>query len=248
MFSMSLLHEIAAGLPDASVETICVGLHWTAVVVELDGERRCGLASNPLDGFQMDETLRATILKLMKKSSRALVAMASGQVHPFTSIGLAAINALLPRQPQRWVDRNASQVIAERGQGRKVVLVGHFPFVPEIQPLVGELHVLELRPQSGDLHASQAPSLLPTADLVAITSMAFVNGTLEGLLALCPPTAYVIVLGPSTPLSPLLFNHGIHMLCGSIVEKIDPVLDGILTGKGFRQIRPRGVRLVTVEK
>jgi uncharacterized protein (DUF4213/DUF364 family) len=68
------------------------------------------------------------------------------------------------------------------------------------------------------------------------------------LLALCPPTAYVIVLGPSTPLSPLLFNHGIHMLCGSIVEKIDPVLDGILTGKGFRQIRPRGVRLVTVEK
>jgi uncharacterized protein (DUF4213/DUF364 family) len=248
MFSMSLLHEIAAGLPDSSVETICVGLHWTAVVVELDGERRCGLASNPQDGFQMDKTLRATILKLVKKSSRALCAMASEQNHPFTSIGLAAINALLPRQPQRWVERNASQVIASKGRDKRVVLVGHFPFVPEIQPLVGELHVLELRPQAGDLHANQAPSLLPTADLVAITSMAFVNGTLEGLLALCPPTAYVIVLGPSTPLSPLLFNHGIHMLCGSIVENIDPVLDGILTGNGFRQIRPRGVRLVTVEK
>lgn len=245
---MSLLQEISAGLPDARVETICVGLHWTAVVVELDGERRCGLASNPVDGFHMDDALRSTISRLEQQSSRELVAMASGQAHPFTSIGLATINALLPRQPQCWVERNASQVIVERGQGKKVVLVGHFPFVPEIQPLVGELHVLELRPQTGDLHASQAPGLLPSADLVAITSMAFVNGTMEGLLSLCPPSAYVLVLGPSTPLSPLLFNHGIHMLCGSLVEKIDPVLDGILTGNGFRQIRPRGIRLVTIEK
>lgn len=245
---MSLLPEIAVDLPDARVETICVGLHWTAVVVQLEGVRLCGLASNPVDGFQMDAGLRTSIAALEQQPTRQLCALAAGSSHPFTSIGLATINALLPRQPRRWVERNASQVIVERGQGKKVVLVGHFPFVEHIQPLVGELHVLELRPRDGDLHASQAPDLLPSADLVAITSMAFVNGTIEGLLALCPPTAYVMVLGPSTPLSPRLFEHGIHMLCGSIVEQIDAVLDGITTGNGFRQIRPRGVRLVTLEK
>jgi len=68
------------------------------------------------------------------------------------------------------------------------------------------------------------------------------------LLSLCSPDAYVIMLGPSTPLSPLLFAHGIDMLCGSIVERIDPVLDGIISGNGFRQIKPLGVRLVTMEK
>jgi len=245
---MSLLQEISAFLLDGKVETICVGEHWTAVVVQLGGERHCGLASNPINGFQMDDPLRATLANLKKQPSRELCDLATGHTPPFTSVGLAAINALLPRQPERWVERNASQVISSKGRGKKVALVGHFPFVTELQKQVSDLHVLELRPKTGDLHASQAPSLLPTADLVAITSMAFVNGTMEGLLALCSPSAYVIVLGPSTPLSPLLFAHGIDMLCGSIVDQIDPVLEGIITGNGFRQIRPRGVRLVTVEK
>jgi len=126
--------------------------------------------------------------------------------------------------------------------------VGHFPFVPDLREQVGTLHVLELRPQEGDLHASEAPHILPQADVVAITSMAFVNGTIDGLLSLCSSDAYVIVLGPSTPLSPLLFEHGINMLCGSIVEIIDPVLDSIRSGNGFRQIKRHGVRLVTIEK
>ena len=71
---------------------------------------------------------------------------------------------------------------------------------------------------------------------------------MDGLLGLCSLDAYVIVLGPSTPLSPLLFTHGIDMLCGSIVDVIDPVLDGILAGDGFQQVRRHGVRLVTIEK
>ena len=45
---MNLLKEIYSGLPDGKVERVCIGMHWTAVVVELDGVRRCGLGSNPL--------------------------------------------------------------------------------------------------------------------------------------------------------------------------------------------------------
>jgi uncharacterized protein len=111
---------------------------------------------------------------------------------------------------------------------------------------VGDLNVLELRPHNGDLHASQAPKVIPQSDVVAITGMTFVNGTFEGLLDLCSPGAWVIVLGPSTPLCPSLFNYGIDQLCGSCVEAIDPVLAGISAGKSFRQIHPLGVRLVTI--
>lgn len=245
---MNLLKEIYSGLPDGKVERVCIGTHWTAVVVELNGVRRCGLGSNPIHDFVMDDEQRAKVAELEQKSARELCELTSGHNPPFTSVGLAAINALLPDQPERWVERNAGDVIAQKGKGKNVALIGHFPFVPELYNQVGRLDVLELRPKEGDLHASEAPHIIPNADVVAITSMAFVNGTMNGLLSLCSPQAYVIMLGPSTPLSPLLFAHGIDMLGGSIVERIDPVLDGIVSGNGFRQIKPLGVRLVTIQK
>jgi len=245
---MNLLRIISSGLPDGVVETICVGAHWTGVVIEHGGHKRCGLASNPVKGLQIDEKLRTTLAELEKQGALELCDLATDQALPLTSVGLAAINALLPLHPEQWVDRNAGDVLAQKGQGKQVALVGHFPFVPELREQVGELNVLELRPQDGDLHASEAPRIIPQADVVAITSMAFVNGTMEGLLNLCSSDAYVIVLGPSTPLSPLLFEHGIDMLCGSIVEMIDPVLNSIRSGDGFQQIKRHGVRLVTIEK
>jgi len=214
----------------------------------VDGVRRCGLASDPIKDFQMDDTLQAKLSELEMQSARALCELTSGLTPPLTSVGLAAINALLPLHPESWVDRNAGAVIAHKGQGKNVALVGHFPFVPELQRHVGKLDVLELRPRDGDLLASEAPHIIPKADVVAITSMAFVNGTMAGLLALCSPQAYVIVLGPSTPLSSVLFGYGIDMLGGSIVEEIDPVVESIITGNGFWQIKPLGVRLVTMEK
>ncbi len=245
---MNLLKEIYSGLPDAKVERVCIGTHWTAVVVDLDGVRHCGLGSNPIHDFQMDNALRTKVAELDTMSAHELCELTNGHTPPFTSVGLAAINALLQGQPKRWVERNAGEVIAQKGKGKNVALIGHFPFVPELHHQVGKLDVLELRPKDGDLHASEAPHIIPKADVVAITSMAFVNGTMDGLLSLCSPDAYVILLGPSTPLSPLLFAHGIDMVCGSIVERIDPVLDGIISGNGFRKIKPLGVRLVTMEK
>jgi hypothetical protein len=44
----------------------------------------------------------------------------------------------------------------------------------------------------------------------------------------------------------MLFEHGIHLLSGSIVEAIGPVLDTISQGANFPQVHRAGVRLVTV--
>ena len=245
---MNMLSEISAQLVDAKVEQICVGTHWTAVVVEREGELCCGLASNPVKGEEARQGLEPVVAELKTKPAIELCALAVDHPVPLTSIGLAAINALLPNQPERWVEKNAGDVIAEKGQGKRVALVGHFPFVPYLREQVGHLDVLELRPREGDLNADMAPKVIPQADVVAITSMAFVNGTMEGLLALCAPEAYVIVLGPSTPLSPILFDAGADVICGSYVESIDPVVESILAGDSFRQVKKQGVRLVTIEQ
>ncbi len=42
---MELLKNILQTLPDGKVLDVRIGLHWTAVVVEVDGVRQCGLAS-----------------------------------------------------------------------------------------------------------------------------------------------------------------------------------------------------------
>lgn len=162
-------------------------------------------------------------------------------------IALATINALLPKEgAETWGDVNASDVIIQRGRGKHVALVGHFPFVSEVREKVGQLSVLELNPREGDLLACEAPNIIPHVDILAVTSMAFVNKTMDGLLALCRPETYVIVIGPSTPLTSLLFDVGVNMLCGSIIENIDTVVESVLAGNGFRQIKKQGVRLVTL--
>lgn len=93
--------------------------------------------------------------------------------------------------------------------------------------------------------ASAAPDYLPDADLVAITGMTFINHTLPDLLSCCKPDAFVLVLGPSTPLTPILYEFGVNLLAGSVVENIPAVLAALGQGANFRQIHHAGVRLIT---
>ena len=127
-------------------------------------------------------------------------------------------------------------------------MVGRFPFVPRLRPRVGELVVLEQDPGPDDLPADQAPEILPGAEVVAITGMTLINHTLEGLLALCSPETFVILLGPSTPLAPLLFDYGVDILSGAVVTAIEPVLRIVSQGGNFRQVHRAGIRLVNMSK
>jgi uncharacterized protein (DUF4213/DUF364 family) len=57
-----------------------------------------------------------------------------------------------------------------------------------------------------------------------------------------------MVLGPSSPLSPVLYDFGISLVSGSIVENTDAVLKTASQGGNFRQIHKAGVRLVNIVK
>jgi uncharacterized protein (DUF4213/DUF364 family) len=247
--SGTILDELLDGLPDGTVRDVRVGVFWTAVVVEVDGDPRCGLASNlhrtgHVHGPSVDVGEAGA---LTERGGRELAALCRAPGLVEASIGLAAINALLPRLEDQYADRNAGEVIAEEGRGRRVALVGSFPFVPRLREQVGQLDVLEQRPGKDRLPAGAASEVIPRADVVAITGTSLLNHTFEELLALCRPDASILVLGPSTPLSPLLFGRGIRFLSGAIVEKIDPVLRAVSEAANFRQVRRRGVRLVTMQ-
>jgi len=79
--------------------------------------------------------------------------------------------------------------------------------------------------------------VLPQADVVAITGTAITNHTLDGLLRLCTPEAFIILLGDTTLLSSVLFDYGVGALAGTRVTDPDPALKCLSQGANFRQIK-----------
>jgi uncharacterized protein (DUF4213/DUF364 family) len=247
---MSVIDDLLAVLPDGPVRDVRIGAFWTAVVVEGKGRRRCGLASTLREEDHHHDGGAAVrdAGRLTERSARELARLARSKSLMEASIGMAAINTLLPGQEAQWMDLNAEAVIAQHGAGKRVALVGHFPFIPRLRGCVGTLWVLEQQPRGEDLPADAASEVIPQADVLAITGTTLINRTFDELMALRRPEALVLVLGPSTPLSPVLFDHGVHLLSGSVVEDVEAVLRAVSQGANFRQLHRQGVRLVTMQK
>jgi len=233
---------------DAPIQRIVVGAFWTAVVLDTDPPR-CGLAS----------TLRAETHavgppvtkagRLLNRSGRELATMLRSSSVLEASIGMAAFNALLEIKETKWTEANAEEIILERGTGRQVAIVGHFPFIERVQQAAATCWVLELRPHPGDLPADRAGDVLPQADVVALTGTSLINHTFKDLIRLCRPDAFVLLLGPTTPLTPILFETGIDAVSGTRVIDPERVLRSVSQGAPFRQIkRAGGVRLLTRAK
>ncbi|MFN3763292.1 MAG: Rossmann-like domain-containing protein, partial [Anaerolineae bacterium] len=131
--------------------------------------------------------------------------------------------------------------------GKTVVMVGHFPYVPDLRPRVGRLLVLEQNPQDElDIPAERAPEVIPQADVLAITAMTLLNRTFDDLIALRRPGVPMVIVGPTTPLTPILFEMGAVILSGAVVENPETVLRGLRQGANFHQLRQMGVRLVSM--
>jgi len=247
---VSIIDDLIASLRgDAPLREVRVCAFWTAVVLD-DG--RCGLAST----LRPDDPQCAGPAPLVPRaghlldcSALELAQYARSESLLEASIGMAAINSLMEIDESRCVELNAGEVILKEGAGRRVAIVGHFPFTPRVREAAEKLWVLEKRPAEGDLPADMAAEVLPQADVAAITGTSLINHTFEGLMKLCRPEALVIVLGPTAPLSPLLFDYGAAMICGTLVADVENVLRLIGQGANFGQVkRGRGVRLLTMAR
>ncbi len=238
---MKVLDDLVATLnTDAKVRDIRMGLFHTAVVT-----RNCGLAATlPRDALRQEQPSVGEPGHLLEKNALELVRMAYSDNILEAAIGMAAVNSLLEVDEAKCRELNASQLIAERGKGKKVAIVGHFPFVPRLREAADELWVTEKNPREGDFTEDEAENLIPRADVIGITGTAFTNHTIERLLKLCRPDAYVVIIGDTAPLSPVLFDHGINAISGTKV--IDPqlALNCVSQGATYQQIK--GIRKLTM--
>jgi uncharacterized protein (DUF4213/DUF364 family) len=162
---------------------------------------------------------------------------------------MAALNAFLDVDETACTEINAREILLQRGAGKRIAVVGHFPFVDQLREAAAQCWVVEQHPRPGDLSADRAVDVLPQADVVALTGTSLINHTFDDLIKLCRPDAFVLMLGPSAPLTPVLFETGVDAVSGTLVTDPYQVLKSVAEGAIFQQVkRAGGVRLLTMMK
>jgi uncharacterized protein (DUF4213/DUF364 family) len=242
-----LYDELIAAVPKDAVVTECLaGLSW--FLVRSIGT---GVAMHPreVDGPFLDEG-RISGMKL-----KELAGWIKSWNWFEAAMGLAAINSAL-NAPQ-VAAKNCGSLLDEveyqdvftgmmdQMRGKRVAVIGHFHHLERISGIC-QLSVLERKPGEGDLPDSACEYILGEQDVVFMTATTLINKTMPRLLELSR-NACVVVAGPSTPLHPLLFAHGVGRLGGLIVDDHASVWRAIAEG-GHKALFTQGGRRVQVSR
>ncbi len=236
--------------PDAPLENITLGTHLASV-----GAGSMGIASR-VDAphgkgdyrsiSDFPESLSAQALARMLHKRKEIPELGVSTPMQVCTMAMAAANALLPdpalrnhaggdgELPEGYCAEKGQDLVLRLGKGRNVAVVGHFPFVERLADNFANFWVLEKRPRPGDLDAAEASRVMPRADVAAITSTSISNGTLGELLSLCREDTFVLMLGPSTPFAPSLFELGVDALAGAVVHDPDTARLGIMNGLPYK--------------
>jgi len=223
-----ILVNARQGRPDMPVQAYVQGVHLLAA-----RGQAMGLCSRAAPHSESPATGLHTLPAWAKEAAELL--MGRGDGPDSAAFGMAAVNMLLP-PPAKAMAMKAQELILAKGRGKKVAVVGHFPFVERMGDEFEALWVIEKEPRPGDRAEHEADKLLPRADVVALTGTSLLNGTCERLLRLCRPDAFTLMLGPSTPFAPCLFDWGLRALGGARVTNPELAAQGILEGRPFKTL------------
>ena len=250
---MGFLERLLERIPEEGVPVrrVVMGPFWTLVEAESGiGLAAPQLADAPTHGQHGQQMPGAGHLTAL--TARELAENVLEPPSPARSIGLAALNALLPPPAGDVSDRNASEWLRGCGKDHRIGIVGWFPFIPELREEGFDLDVFEKASATGFAITRGRARRLKSCDILCVTAATLANGTLDGILDAARPDARKILVGPSAPLCRDVLDMGWDAVCGARVEQAEPVIRIIQEGGCFRQIRhstpPSAVRLLTLQR
>ena len=237
---MEILDNLISSLSkDSIVHEVHACAFWTIVV-----SRNCGMASTFREEHPYHGAVRG-VGSLTGKSALELAEYARSDNLLEASIGMAAINSLIDIDEAKCIEENAFDILLREGADKNIAVVGHFPGVPRLRSIARKLWVIEQRPAEGELPAEAAEEILPKANVVGITGTSFINHTIEKLLGMSK-NSFVVLIGPTSPLSPVLFDYGVDVIGGVKVVEPEKTIRSISEGAIFRQVA--GVKLLTMSR
>lgn len=213
---------------DALIDTISdeltvieclVGVSWTLV----RSERGIGVAKTIKGGKKGTELCNIAGMSLKKLA----IYLKSWNMLEAT-LGMAALNSALNTSANVIEmtgnhdiiqklnhEFNAFAYLMPEIENKKVAVIGHFPGIEQLEG-VCKLSILEREPQLDDFPDAACEYILPQQEVVFITGTAFINKTMPRLLELSSK-AKVVIVGPSTPISKILYDFGVDTIAGMFV-------------------------------
>ncbi|HUM59413.1 MAG TPA: DUF364 domain-containing protein [Bacillota bacterium] len=133
---------------------------------------------------------------------------------------IARANGVNFSDARRVEDRMYDPFIMSQNEikGKKVAVIGHFPYLESLFEPICDLSIISWEPQEGDYPIPACEYILPECDYVYISSSTITDKTLPRMLELSQKARRVTLVGPSTPLAPVLFDYGISELSGFIIK------------------------------
>lgn len=224
----TLFERLATGV-DGSAQRVVIGLNWTLVI----GPDGAGMAQTPARGTAGCRGLPRPGTYAGEPLSTLAGLWFSDNVFEH-AIAVAAVNAHWNRYDSPDNPVNGLDMVENHGE--RTVVIGRFPGLAERHRGIA---VVEREPREGEYPESALETLLPKAAFVAVTASTIVNGSLPGILSRCP-RAYVLMIGPSTPLAPALFDLGVDALSGFVAVDLDGLIQAVSEGAAVSALRPFG--------
>lgn len=240
MNSSKIKNDLIASINpnDIIPKTIFVGTNLTAVE-----SNHLGMASTVKDKNYPHKIVEETG-RLEELPIDTLLNFLNSDILLKASIGMATLNSLI--ELPKTIDRgNAFELIKTKAKNKNLGIIGHFHFVDRFCAHVNNCWVFEKEPQDGDLPENKINEYLPQCDVLVITGQTIINDSLAKIMNYSQ-NAYKILLGPSSPLSPVLFDYGIDVIGGVRITDEELVKKFIQQGANFRQLE--GIELVMMKK
>ena len=219
MKNWEMYDKLIAGIPSGiKVEGIYMGDVWTVLLAE--GYQGIAVTINegrlPLKTYQ----------QLKGKDLREAATLIKSWDFMDATVGMAAINAYYNREEKIRAYKGNAAVktsntfddYAKATKDKAVAVIGHFIALERVLTEAASLDVLERDPAFGDLPDSACEYILPQKEFIFITGSAMINKTLPRLLEICKD-GKAIVMGPSTPMSPVLFEYGADEVSGILLDR-----------------------------
>jgi uncharacterized protein (DUF4213/DUF364 family) len=213
-----------------------LGLRYVAV--QLDNTA-CGVAYRFPSKKGCDEISIPGNGSLVGREAGELLSWIRSENSLLRSVGLATANAVIGSFKLKVTQGDIRSLIEFKPK-ESVAMVGYFePLVPYISDR-SALNIYEietsLAPQLR--RSSDALKGLQTCDVALITSTAIINDTLDDLLEAASGCREVVILGPSTPMLPEIFEGTpVTLLSGIKVQDNQTLLRTVSEGGGMQSFK-----------